>query len=156
MGIVEHSVLRSTYKSSPPAAFLPFSKGSLRKYFCRPFKVASVPLAWFFASRPHHWKIIGYVYQELLLATESFACCAACTSDSALIFLCPAKAGFLPAKRRFKSCVSCWGCCCGGSSLLVPFIYYSVLYFGFLNYLGVGSAWILNSHSVPFCLTSVL
>ncbi len=37
-----------------------------------------------------------------------------------------------------------------GSSLLVPFIYYSILYFR------VGSAWIINSHPVSFCLTLAL
>ena len=46
---------------------------------------------------------------------------------------------FLPAERRSKSCMSCWGCCCyGGSSLLVPFIYHIVVYFGFIKSLWGG------------------
>ncbi len=43
---------------------------------------------------------------------------------------------------KYKSCVSCccYCCCCSGwgSTLLVPFIYYSIPYFGFINSLPGG------------------
>ncbi len=47
----------------------------------------------------------------------------------------------LPAERRSKSCVSCWGyCCCGGGAVcwFLSFTAYSILYFGFINSLRGG------------------